>query len=652
MERKAPIALIAPYEKLRDLALAARERYAVPIAIHQGDLQEGVAAARQALREGASIIISRGGTAGLISQELGIRVVEIRISGYDVLRSALDFVGSAQAVAVIGFADVIRAVQPICELLKIPAIFFRIESEADMPEVMREIGRRGLRRVIGGAISAQTAAANALDVRLIETGQEAIHESFNEALAIYGNIRDQVKKNNQLETLVFAVDESVVLIDGQNAVLLSNLGSLQRAGFTYEGQLRLADLGQDIVHLAEKSVDRRGVATEDIVKIAGQDHFVTIHRLSDRDAASEGAVIVIRDISKIRSIDRSIRRQQNQKSLAGKRTFADIVHEDPAMDRCVTLAKCYAQTDSAVVLYGETGTGKELFAQGIHHHSRRSQGPFVAVNCGAIPPTLIESELFGYVEGAFTGAHRGGRTGPFELAHNGTIFLDEINELELSMQTRLLRVLQEKEIMRIGDNTRIPVAVRVIVASNVPLQDEVAKGRFRRDLLYRLNVLRLEIPPLRRRPRDIRLLFFHVLDAFCHRAGRQRPIVDDRVLDWLEQHAWPGNVRELQNFTERYFLWSTEMNEDAGPFLEEMLLMDISPRSDDADAPSPSGTGRRNDSLYEGSLRDIERRVVRAVLAEEGDNVSRAAQRLGIDRNTLRRKAQPAVAPRPERQKA
>lgn len=618
----APIALIAPYATLTELALEARAGSPVPIAVHQGDLQYGVEAARQALREGASIIVSRGGTARLIEERLGVQVVEIRVSSHDVLRAALGFRGASESVAVVGFADVIGMVRPVCDLLGIPAAYFPIHEQAELPTLMTELSGSGFRRMIGDTVSVQAAASYGLDARLIETGEDAVRDALDRARAIYDNVRSQVRKSSQLETLVAAVDENVLLVDGEGNVVLSNLAGLRRAGFRPPTALRLADLGDDVVRLLESSDRQTAEPSERVIDIGGRNYFATVHRLSD-SAVAEDAVVVIRDISRIRSMDRSIRRQLRQRAPAGKSTFADLVHRDPAMRRCVDLARSYAATESAVVLYGETGTGKELFAQSIHNASPRAQGPFVAVNCGAIPPTLIESELFGYVEGAFTGAHKGGKVGLFEAAHGGTIFLDEINELDLSAQARLLRVLQEREVMRIGDNRHIAISIRVLAASNVRLAAEVERGCFRRDLHYRLDVLHLEIPPLRDRRDDIRPLFEHFLAGF---AGRNPPpAVTAEVARLLEGHDWPGNVRELQNAAERYFLWATRLS-DTAP-VETLLGL--------APAEAPVLASRDLD----GSLREIERRAVKAALAAEGGNVSRAARRLGIDRNTLRRKA-------------
>jgi len=624
-ERGAPIALIAPYQRLYELGLETRAGYPVAIAAHQGDLGYGVEAARRALREGATIIVSRGGTARLIAESLGIQVVEIRVSSHDVLRAALDFMGTTETVAVVGFPDVTGVVRPVFELLNIPAAYFPIEAQSELPAALSRIKAAGFRRMIGDTVSVSSAAGWELDARLIETGEDAVREAFDKAASIYANISDHVRKNIQLQTLVSAVDENVLLIESDGSIALSNLVGLRRAGFRAPTAPALADLGEDVTRLVADSADRSDETIERIVDIGGRNYFATVHRLSERAAKAEGAVVIIRDISRIRSMDRSIRRELRRRTPVGKNTFADLVRVDPAMERCVRLAEAYARTDGAVVLFGETGTGKEMFAQSLHNASDRAQGPFVAVNCGAIPPSLIESELFGYVEGAFTGANRAGKIGLFEAAHGGTIFLDEINELDVAAQSRLLRVLQEREVMRIGDNKLIPISIRVIAASNVPLADEVERGRFRRDLHYRLNVLRLEIPPLRARRGDIRPLFLRFLRGL---AGRDPEPVPEEVFARLEAHDWPGNVRELQNVAERYHLWTTRLVL-SGMSLDEVL----DPSSRPSSVTLDDGTAGLS-----GTLAEIERRAVRAALRDEGGNISRAARRLGIDRNTLRRK--------------
>jgi len=239
-------------------------------------------------------------------------------------------------------------------------------------------------------------------------------------------------------------------------------------------------------------------------------------------------------------------------------TFKDIVGKSPALKKSLQLALIAAESDSNVLIYGESGTGKEVFAQAIHNQSSRRFGPFVAINCGALPKELIESEFFGYEEGAFTGAVRGGKKGKFELAAGGTIFLDEIGEMPLEQQVMLLRVLQNKSFMRLGGSKTIKADVRIICATNKNLRQEVERGGFRQDLFYRLNVLDIALPPLRERREDIALLFDHLLNQICQQVDLAPPVVESQVLDILKDYAWPGNVRELQNIIERMFSLSNK----------------------------------------------------------------------------------------------
>ena len=209
-----------------------------------------------------------------------------------------------------------------------------------------------------------------------------------------------------------------------------------------------------------------------------------------------------------------------------------------------------AGTDANILVEGETGTGKEVFAQAIHNASAYNEGPFLAVNCAALPRDLIESELFGYVEGAFTGASRKGRLGKFELASGGTLFLDEIGEMPLEVQAKLLRVLQEKTIVRVGGDRTIPIDCRIIAATNRDLRQAVSEQRFRRDLLYRLNVLTIEVPPLRERRGDIPLFIERFIAHFAERSNKVVDSVAPQVLKRLTNYRWPGNVRELENIIE------------------------------------------------------------------------------------------------------
>jgi PAS domain S-box-containing protein len=291
-----------------------------------------------------------------------------------------------------------------------------------------------------------------------------------------------------------------------------------------------------------------------------------------------GSVAVIHDVSEIRKLSEELEGARRLiRHLEAKYTFRDIIGESRVIQEVIDQAQRAAQTPATVLLRGESGTGKELFAHAIHHASSRHKGQFIRVNCAALTDNLLESELFGYVEGAFTGAKRGGKIGLFEEANNGTLFLDEIGGISLNLQAKLLRVLQEKEIIKVGDNKPVNVNVRVIAATNHNLEEEVREGRFREDLYYRLNVIPIVIPPLRQRISDLPLLIHHLIRKFNQDFGRCIEIIGENALQLLYQYDWPGNVRELENVLERAIInmrmGESVIEEDHLPILRTVPLL-------------------------------------------------------------------------------
>ena len=299
--------------------------------------------------------------------------------------------------------------------------------------------------------------------------------------------------------------------------------------------------------------------------------------------------------------------------IAGSRAMRSV---------CDTAARV-AATDATVLLEGESGTGKELLAKAIHFHSGRARGPFVTINCGAIPEQLLESELFGHRRGSFTGAVADKR-GKFEAADGGTIFLDEIGELPALLQVKLLRVLQEREIDKVGETRSIRVDVRVLAATNRDLEKMIADGAFRDDLYYRLAVVSIRMPPLRERTDDLPLLVDHFLTKHSERLSRGRPLVDKEVYSALNLYSWPGNIRELENVIERALV----LDKDG-----RLGLDDLPDRLRTADQRV---AGLRMELPDEGvSLEDVERELLRAALAKHNGNQTRAAAFLSITRSTL-----------------
>ncbi|MCA9173824.1 MAG: sigma-54-dependent Fis family transcriptional regulator [Planctomycetales bacterium] len=332
-----------------------------------------------------------------------------------------------------------------------------------------------------------------------------------------------------------------------------------------------------------------------------------------------------------------------------------LIGDSPAMERVYALTRRVAQSNASVLLIGETGTGKELIATAIHQLSNRATGPFVKVNCGALSDSLLESELFGHVRGAFTGAVNN-RTGRFEAAHTGTIFLDEINSTSLLLQVKLLRVLQEREFERVGDTETIQVDTRVIAASNRNLMGEVAAERFREDLYWRLNVVPIEIPPLRQRREDIPQLVGHFLKIYSEANDRYVVHIQREAMEALQDYHWPGNVRELQNYVERVVIMADgdELTLDllpatvAGRDEAETMCSDVAPatplRKQDLVDLIPLLVEQglieygKEDELHQKIVDGVEKELIAQVLRWCNYVQTKAATKLGINRNTLHKK--------------
>ena len=325
-----------------------------------------------------------------------------------------------------------------------------------------------------------------------------------------------------------------------------------------------------------------------------------------------------------------------------------IIGNSPQMQEVYRITRKVAPSSATVLLTGETGTGKELIARALHELSSRSTGPFIRVNCGALSENLLESELFGHIKGAFTSAVET-RTGRFEAAHGGTVFLDEINSVSYQLQVKLLRVLQEHEFERVGDTKTIQVDCRVIAATNVDLMDEIGKGKFREDLFYRLNVIPIYLPALRERPDDIPALVNFFVKRYTAENNLRVIRVTNQALNFLTRYDWPGNVRELQNYIERALVLSSTDEigaEDLPQHVRGLAPVRIGRRQDDdveslcADLVSRgiALAGEDSGNVYGRVVSQVEREVILQVLRQCQGVQTRTATRLGINRNTLHKK--------------
>lgn len=350
-------------------------------------------------------------------------------------------------------------------------------------------------------------------------------------------------------------------------------------------------------------------------------HFVkTAVPIRDENGNITGVVDIFRKIKRVQKM------VNDMVGAYANFTFEDIVGDSESLKGSIRLAKIAAKSSSAVLIQGESGTGKELFAHAIHNASSRKDQPFITVNCAAIPRELIESELFGYEAGAFTGALKNGHSGKFELANGGTIFLDEIGDMPLDMQAKLLRVLQEKQITRVGGTNIFNVDVRIISATNKNLFEECSQGNFRRDLYYRLNVLNIEIPPLRERKGDIEGLVDYFIRKMGQNLDKGVTGICGQALKCLKDYNWPGNIRELQNIIER------AINICQG---KQIMVNDLAPVILRGVLGKPAAEEPVQDSVFLESIEDMEKRAITKALEVMRGNISQAAEVLKVSRNTL-----------------
>lgn len=343
---------------------------------------------------------------------------------------------------------------------------------------------------------------------------------------------------------------------------------------------------------------------------------LSVYPIKNQNGKITGTVAVFKDIQNVYNM------VNKYTGMIAAYTFDDIIGESRSILKLKAQAKSISDSPSTVLIQGESGTGKELIAQSIHNNSSRKNGSFVAINCGAIPKSLIESELFGYEEGAFTGAKRGGHPGKFELANGGTLFLDEIGEMPLDMQVSLLRVLQEGCVNRLGGNKCTITDVRIIAATNKDLKKEIERGTFREDLYYRLSVIPIYVPPLREREGDIDLMIKHFLKVKAVKLGKPIPKVQPDIYEKLLRYHWPGNIREMENCIENI------VNMDGNTTLEFEIQ--------EADRYLPEPDRRLTYDMC--SLEEWEKRAILACVEKCGGNITRAAQVLGVNRSTLHAK--------------
>ncbi|MDB2149666.1 sigma 54-interacting transcriptional regulator [Enterocloster clostridioformis] len=573
-------------------------------------------------------IISRGATANLIEQNIPEAVsVRAEPGDLELLETLKAAKNHGPRIGLLMFEDYLKSynLQAAKELLGINSLtLYPFRSREDIIRLVRQGSTDGMDVLVGGGTLAyRTGNSCGIKVLPVYSGQHALRNAVKQALSIIDARQREKLQLKCFTEAVSSITEGVLSIeDGKFIVANKEMGNIFK---TDEQALigRKVDNTDDtlvagyIRHFLTNSRER-----EKVLKILGQDYYIKKSHFEEK--GKKRIVAIFRRARDIQDQEQRVRTEIRNTGFFARYHFSDIIAESGIMRQLLKKAETYAATDANILIGGDSGTGKELLAQSIHNASSRAKEPFVAVNCAAIPATLLESELFGYEEGAFSGASKGGKRGLFELAHKGTIFLDEINSMPLELQSVLLRTLQEKEIRRIGSQRNIYIDIRVIAASNSDLMKMIREEKFRIDLYYRLNTLRLTLPSLDKRREDIRPLAMSFLNHYSQKYSLPLPALSEDNYRLLENRNWQGNIRELRNVMQRYVILSHEGENSIQLCFDEDIATEA--------ALEPQ------DVTSFGTLDEIEKAVILKRLKQNQGNRRKIAQELGISRSTLWKK--------------
>lgn len=577
----------------------------------------------------ADVIVSRGGTAASLKERnFLVPVVEIPITSSDIAASIQRAVAvhGQMPVGVVGTVNTIRGTHFMKEEFPFSVRAYPTASVniRDLVDGMERAVADGCQLILAGHRTCHYCDEHGIPAGLIYSSVESVFLAITEAKRC-ANVAQIEKQNSMIfRGVVSHVSEGIIAVDKDNLIRTFNPAAAQLLGRKSEDCI-----GQP-VYLAlpegRLSAILSGTQsyTNEIVRINGTNCVLNCVSMI-HDGQRLGTLVTFQAEQAITYAENRLRDRLRVSGHLARYHFDDILGESAAIHTAIRQAQRFAHVDSNILLMGETGTGKELFAQSIHNESERANGPFVAVNCAAIPENLMESELFGYEGGAFTGASKTGKSGLFEAAHEGTIFLDEVSEIPLTLQSRLLRVIQEREVRHIGSNRNIPVDVRIICATNRDLLEMIKQGRFREDLYYRLKVLSVQLPPLRSRDGDMALIMQHYLTYYARKFGKGQVMLSPEAAARISEYGWPGNIREIRNVSEQLAV------------LSESSFITAA----DVDAVLPLEQAAQKPFVLQESddptLSSLQKRQIMEVLAHSKSR-KEAAEMLGISKTTLWRK--------------
>ncbi|MEE2977653.1 MAG: propionate catabolism operon regulatory protein PrpR [Pseudomonadota bacterium] len=590
------------------------------------------------------VVVAGGSNGAYLKPRLSLPVVVINPTGFDVMHALARARRDAESVALVTHGDTPEEVRRFVAAYGMDVVFASYTSRQGAESCVLDLRDRGVGVVVGPGLVTDLATQAGMNAVFLYS-RDSVRAAFDTALEVVQATRRETLRRQRLDNLLQHLRDGVVALDAQGRVEAIN----QRLATALGIEAKQA-IGQPLLSIAPNLLGLLPDSDGDTLGTVQGVNYV-IHRgplASAGAGAAEGTVFTFQESRAVERLDRTLRSRQRPQQFSARYRLEDLVGESLPMERVRTLVRRYARSDATVLVLGESGTGKEMVAQGMHQLSARRDFPFVAINCGAFPEALLESELFGYEEGAFTGARKGGKTGLIEAAHRGTLFLDEIGEMPLPLQSRLLRVLQEREVVRLGSTEPTRVDIRVVAATHRALTDAVEAGTFRADLYYRLNILSIALPPLRERPDDVMPLAAELLVQAARREPRLLLRIADtedaaRVLagiaDPLRRYTWPGNVRELQSVVERIAV-ELAYTDDTDAITQDVLRLIAPEVFAHVTAGKPAAQTLRERS------RGVEAEEIRAALAAHGGDRDAVCAALGISKTTLWRRLQEAASAR------
>jgi len=633
MKRKPyKIGFIASSIKLINDALEISEKTEEDIQVSVTGLDEAISVGMEMEANGVEVIVSRGGTSHMLRESLNIPVLSIPLTSFDILTSVKKASELGNRIMISTFRNKISGLELLEDLFKITFMQGVYHSRNSLEQVIIDAKNQGYEVFIGGGVSLRLASHHDLKVVEIQTAKETIASIIEDAKSVAKSRREEREKAQRYQSIIDSTSEGIIAVDQDGFITAINRTARAFMKNTMNNGIG-KHISQFVPHAKVLKVIQTKQPEFNCLEVIDKDQFVSNNIPILVESKLIGGVSTFKDVSNVMKAENEVRRSF-AKGLVAKYQIKDFVHESSMIRDIINRVLKFADSDSTLLISGESGTGKEILAHSIHNLSQRKKGPLVSINCSALPDQLLESELFGYDEGAFTGSRRGGKPGLFEIAHNGTIFLDEIGTTPKNVQARLLRVLQEKEVMRIGSDRIIPINVRVLSATNKDLTEEVQKENFREDLFFRINVLHIHIPALRDRIEDIPCLVKTLIKRASKKYGLKALNVPDSLVETLLDYSWPGNVRQLEAFLERLILLT-------GPRMNNKIFKDLFQELCMYPPLKPGKPGKQITSLKDSTKfnnMEYESKLIRDTLQKEGFSKTRAAKKLGVSRTTLWRK--------------